>query len=336
MKKLCLAALISCAAGGYADQEISAQHIQSGVVYGEKQVQAFVSYGHGSDGKVFLDPYIHSELKELSGKSLLDAGCGAADWAILAAQNGATVFGIDLQKSMIEKAQVAVARAGVEKQISLVEGNVEKLPFDTKFFDSAISVNVGCNLPKTVHTATGESFEVTGLDAHFKELARVMKEEGKILVTAPASFDIVFTYAGCDDRAVYKHIEDVLAKIGDSFDSEKITSCLGELKEVLRATFVKRDGQLVLVTDEKQLKLGEPIWRKIPEGVVPNYYHSEEEYLVSFKNAGLTCQEIKRPCFFGTIKYHQHRSSVKGDERALGAAYAEHNPFTIYYVTKKA
>jgi hypothetical protein len=104
---------------------------------------------------------------------------------------------------------------------------------------------------------------------------------------------------------------------------------------VTRATFVRRDGKLRLVTDAKMLVLGEKVWRKNPTGAALEIYHSEEEYLVAIRNAGFVCEEIKRPCFFGEVKLNAYNKTAQ-DEQKLGAAYSNHHPFTIFYVKKAA
>lgn len=302
------------------------EHTYQGTSYGHVDYK-----GHGPDGELFLDPYIYSELTNVSGHFVLDAGCGMATWSVVAAKNGAKVHGIDLQPSMIEKAQRAVAQAGVESNIELSQGDVVNLPFEAAKFDWALSINVGCNLPGTRQMITANEFYESGLGGHFREVARVLKEGGRILVTAPASFGVVFTNGKQSERAVMNHIKQVLAKIDTSNDPNVIVNALSELNEVHRATFVRRGDKLVLVTNENQLQNGEPIWRKIPGCVVPNFYHCEEDYLVAIKNAGLTCEEVKRPCFFGPVKYKVYRA--EHDE--LGEAYIHNHPFTIYYVTKE-
>ncbi len=302
-------------------------HTQQGVSYKNVEYK-----GHGPDGELFLDPYLKSELANVTGNVVLDAGCGTAPWAIEAAQNGAKVCGIDSQQSMLDKAQVAIARAGVESQVQLCQGDVVNLPYEAAQFDKALSINVGCNLNRTMQVITQDHYAVTGLGGHFREIARVLKEGGELVIAAPASLDVVFTDGGHSQEEAMANIKQALAKIGSSNNPEVITKNLLELEGVQRATFVKRGDQLVLVTSVKDLTIGEPIWRKIPGAVLPNYYHSEEEYLVAIRNAGLFCEEVKRPCFFGNVKYKAYRN----DNDALGEAYIHNNPFTIYYVKKQA
>jgi hypothetical protein len=52
-------------------------------------------------------------------------------------------------------------------------------------------------------------------------------------------------------------------------------------------------------------------------------------------NAGFSVDEIKRPCFYGNLKYQMHRSALKEGEKGLGQSYVENHPFTVFYITKK-
>lgn len=305
-------------------------------VFATTSAKAGQDMTYGMDSELFLQPYVDKELKEVSGDIVLDAGCGSAMCSIKAAKNGAKVCAIASKTGMIEQAKMAIANAGVESQVSICQGDVEKLPYQAEMFDRAFLVNGGSAIPATMQIISQDHFQITGLGAHFRELSRVMKEGGRLLVTAPASYDIVFTTGNQTHKDVYKEIQSVLSEIGGSEDSEIITSHLSKLDQVLRATFVRRDGQLKLVTDERGLCVGEKIWCKLPQGVISSYYHSEEEYLVAMKNAGLTCEEIKRPCFFGNVQYDRWRSAQKDGEAGLGSAYINHHPFTIFYVVKGA
>lgn len=200
---------------------------------------------------------------------------------------------------------------------------------------ATVSVNVGSNLPSTTHIVSTELCKEIGLGAHFKNLAQGLQESGRVIVAAPASYGVVFTDNSSTEEATRAHIDAVLAKIGSTADDQAIKNGLAELGEVYRATFMQKDGKLALVTDEKQLHLGQQIWRKTPEGIENSIYHSEEEYLVAFAVAGFQVEEIKRPCFYGELKYKMHQASLKEGEKGLGHAYVENHPFTIFYLVKK-
>lgn len=198
---------------------------------------------------------------------------------------------------------------------------------------SVIALNVGSSLPSTMHIVSKDGCKVQGLGTHLSELASQLNANGKAVIAAPASYGVVFTDGSYSEQQVKDRIVQVLTKIGTNQDSKVIVDNLNSLTDVHRATFVTRNNHLVLVTDEKQLKVGEKVWRKTPTGVEENYYHSEEEFLVSLRNAGLTVEEIKRPCF-GELRWQMHRSSLKNGEQGLGKAYIDNHPFTLYYIVK--
>lgn len=203
-------------------------------------------------------------------------------------------------------------------------------------FEHALSKNIGMHLPSTLHVVSQDACRVTGLAAHIHTIADSLKDNGVAIITAPASYAVVFTVGNGSKEEVAGKINQALEKIGSSDDVALITSALSDLKEVTRATFVKRNGKLQLVTSEKMLSLGESVWRKNPEGVSQEIFHSEEEFLVAIKEAGLFCEEIKRPCFFGQVKWEAYNKQLSEGQAPLGQAYKDYNPFTIYKVVKKA
>lgn len=307
-------------------------HQAQGTHYGDDGVRSYAASRHGPDGGVFLDPYFVPYLIDVKDKTVLDAGCGAGPWVVFAAQQGAEVWGIDIQPQMIDLAKKAIREIGVEDRVVLEVGDVAELPFQNSFFDLGISINVGCNLP-----STGVAFDelhmphVVGLGPHCMEMARVLKTDGEFIVTAPASFGIVFT-DGTSSEEVQNHIANVLNEISSEDPSKIIASKLQQLSEVYRATFAFRDGRLSLVTDENILEEGEEIWRKIPGLAVPNRYHSEQEYLHCFQEAGLQVVNIFRPCF---INVHERKVFLEEyPEIALGDEYVGHPPFVIFQLRK--
>lgn len=288
-------------------------------------------YKSVEDEELFLAPLIREELKQLAGKIVLDAGCGSGFWTIEAAKEGAHVCGFD---QWIDTAQIAIAQAGVEEQIALSQGDLTSLPYENESFDHVLSVDTVSSIPATTHILTPGMCMTAGLGAYFREIYRVLKDEGRAIIVAPASYDIVFTDQSKNEREIFRHIHHVLSRLGRTQDPQTICEQLNDLIEVKRATFVHRDERLVLVADENELRMGELIWRKTPQGVFFSFYHPEEEYLTLLQDSGLKCVEIKRPCFNGKLKWDMFHSSLSENEIGLGSAYMNHNPFTFFYVEK--
>jgi 2-polyprenyl-3-methyl-5-hydroxy-6-metoxy-1,4-benzoquinol methylase len=76
------------------------------------------------------------------GKHVLDVGTGDGTYAIVAAERGARVVGLDLSPEMLGAARVRAEQVGVE--LDLREGTAEVLPFADGEFDLVLAVTVLC------------------------------------------------------------------------------------------------------------------------------------------------------------------------------------------------
>lgn len=99
-----------------------------------------------------------------SGTRLLDVGCGAGLLALLARLRGATVAALDASPAL-----VAIARRRVPDS-DVREGDLETLPFADASFDAATAVN--------------SIFYAADIAAGLRELARVVRPRGRVVVTA--------------------------------------------------------------------------------------------------------------------------------------------------------
>jgi ubiquinone/menaquinone biosynthesis C-methylase UbiE len=82
---------------------------------------------------------------ELTGRRLLDVGCGDGTYAIEAARRGAVATGVDTSKAMILAAPRRAADHGVD--VDLLLGDTQALPFEDEAFDVAIAITVLCLIP---------------------------------------------------------------------------------------------------------------------------------------------------------------------------------------------
>ncbi len=80
---------------------------------------------------------------DLQGKNVLDVGCGTAILAIFAAQQGATVVGVDIDENAYENALENVKLNGVEKAVKISKGTVQDVA--EKDFD-VILANINRNV----------------------------------------------------------------------------------------------------------------------------------------------------------------------------------------------
>ena len=102
------------------------------------------------------------------GERVLDLGSGAGTDSLVAAQMvgpDGSVTGIDMTPDMLERARTAAGEMGVAN-VTFVEGEAERLPFEDASFDVVISNGVVDLIPDK--------------DAVFAELHRVLEPGGRI------------------------------------------------------------------------------------------------------------------------------------------------------------
>jgi SAM-dependent methyltransferase len=72
-------------------------------------------------------------LGDVAGADVLEYGCGAAQWSIALARQGARITGLDVSARQLSHARGLMAAARVD--FPLVEANAESTPFDDDSFD---------------------------------------------------------------------------------------------------------------------------------------------------------------------------------------------------------
>jgi SAM-dependent methyltransferase len=102
------------------------------------------------------------------GHDVLDVATGSGNVALVAAQSGGNVTGLDITPELFEAARRRAAEAGVE--IEWVEGDAEELPYEDNSFDRALSAFGTMFAPRQERAAA--------------ELVRVTKPGGVVAVAA--------------------------------------------------------------------------------------------------------------------------------------------------------
>ena len=121
------------------------------------------------------EPEVDHALGDVAGLDVLDVGAGTGRHAIRIAEHGARLTAIDFSEEMLEKAR---QKPGADRVRWLVHDVMRPLPFAANSFDRVVSSLVLEHIP------------VDELPSFFRELGRVARDGGVIVVTAmhPAMF----------------------------------------------------------------------------------------------------------------------------------------------------
>lgn len=111
-----------------------------------------------------IHEFIENTLKDVKG-NIVDIACGTATYSRRISNESRNIFGLDFSLGMLEQGQRYIEKLGI-KNVHLVQGTADYLPFKNEFFDGAI--NAGSlhlfNDPQKV----------------LKEIRRVLKPASKI------------------------------------------------------------------------------------------------------------------------------------------------------------
>ncbi len=126
-------------------------------------------------GKGFLSPGGAEEMAvllegvDLSGRTVLDIGCGLGGAAVmLAGSFGARhVTSIDVAGDLVERAREAIREAGLAGKITTHHVTPGPLPFEDAAFDTVFAKDVVCHIPDKA--------------ALFGEVARVLAPGGQVI-----------------------------------------------------------------------------------------------------------------------------------------------------------
>jgi SAM-dependent methyltransferase len=118
---------------------------------------------------IILDPVMLSLVGDVSGKRVLDLGCGEGRFSRLLAARGADAVGLDPVREMVGAAQGRDRQAGGH-----VQGVGERLPFRASAFDLVVSYL--------------SLIDITDFGPAIREAARVLRPGGFFLVANLSAF----------------------------------------------------------------------------------------------------------------------------------------------------
>lgn len=128
------------------------------------------SFGSEVNNKYLRSPYSYIEsnfLNNLSEKRVLDYCCGTGIYSIIPALNGADVFGIDISQKSIDVAVKRATELNLSEKCSFKTMDAENLEFKKDYFDLILIYG---------------SLSYLNLNKSFKELSRVLKPDGKLII----------------------------------------------------------------------------------------------------------------------------------------------------------
>ena len=108
------------------------------------------------------------DLDALSGKSVLDIGCGIGQYSVLMAKKGAQVVGIDLSEVGIRRAALIADANGVSNNVTFLAGDVTCIAMPDALFDIVL-----------MHEVYHHAIKYPGLKQIIK---RVTKPGGRIIL----------------------------------------------------------------------------------------------------------------------------------------------------------
>jgi ubiquinone biosynthesis O-methyltransferase len=103
---------------------------------------------------------------DVSGRRVLDIGCGDGELAVELARCGATVTGIDASAAMIDAARIRAKKHDVD--VSFQVATAERLPFPAEQFDVVTAITILCF--------------VEDAEPVFREIARVLRPGGRFII----------------------------------------------------------------------------------------------------------------------------------------------------------
>lgn len=127
----------------------------------------FIEKDEKNKDKKKISSLVLSYLKNVKGKKILDAGCGAGRECEILAKKGAKVFGIDVSEFMLKIAKKRCKELGVK----FFQRDMEKTGFSDESFDfvlAILSIQYKKNIKKV-----------------FYEFWRILKNRGKVLIVIP-------------------------------------------------------------------------------------------------------------------------------------------------------
>jgi len=130
------------------------------------------------------EPVVLELIGDVSGLDVLDAACGTGRYALLLAEAGARVCGLDSSEEMLAHARRKAVGRGLA--LDLQAGDLHALPFEDASFDLVLSALALCHVPD--------------LKPAMAEFARVLRSGGRVVISDFHPFCLLIGWRTCFDR----------------------------------------------------------------------------------------------------------------------------------------
>jgi len=140
------------------------------------------NYGSRDNDEFLRAPYEYIEnnlLKNINEKNVLDYCCGSGLYSVIPALKKANVFGVDISDKSIEVAKKRAEILKISNRCNFIVGDAEELEFDDNFFDVILSYG---------------SLSYLDLDKSFKELKRVLKQDGILIIVDSLGYNPILNH----------------------------------------------------------------------------------------------------------------------------------------------
>jgi SAM-dependent methyltransferase len=127
-------------------------------------------YRSPSAKTVFPLEYAYFLLGDVSGKTVVDYGCGAGENSALISAHGGSVIGVDISPELLELAKVRMSLHGFEDKADFRVGSAHDLPLE----DNSVDVVFGMAI-----------LHHLDLEISSKEVFRVLKSGGRAIFKEP-------------------------------------------------------------------------------------------------------------------------------------------------------
>lgn len=216
-----------------------------------------IDHGHKKDWAKLLGTYLPDDL---TGKKILDLGCGPGLFSLIMAERGALVTAFDKSSKMLEMAKKNLI--AYQSQLTFVEGDCEKASFEKETFDYIFSRNLTWML----------SFPSTT----YNMWKSYLKKSGKLIIVDAAWY----SYVWCENysKLAEKNLREGINAGYDmrvSFDEADLCESLAK---DMPMTYVKRpDFDLAILDKLGFAKIG------IKENIDPLVY--DEAFQIAYRSS---------------------------------------------------